>query len=165
MGWAMRRCAGRSTRGAGWACRSRACPAPCGGRVLVCEYDVTLFEGAARVESGGLVDVWDVPAWDLWIGLSPTNAIPLGGRDRVAESLPRPGQKGLHRLRSHLQSSRDLRDGEAVDVLPFQNVRYSASRFLRIHGSRFHDNRSESTKIWSFSACKHQQAIFLRGSC
>jgi len=64
-------------------CGVAAVGAPRGGRVLVCEYDVTLFEGATELESRGLVDGWDVPACDLWIGLSPAHAVARGGRDRV----------------------------------------------------------------------------------
>ena len=52
------------------------------GRVLVCEYDVTLFEGATQLASAGLVDLWDLPAWDLWIGLLPSVSLQLGGKDR-----------------------------------------------------------------------------------
>lgn len=52
------------------------------GRVLICEYDVTLFEGATQAASEGLVDLWDVPAWDLWIGLLPAESLRLGGKNR-----------------------------------------------------------------------------------
>jgi hypothetical protein len=41
------------------------------GRVLVSEYDSTVWCGASEAESQGLVNVDDVPAWDLWIGLIP----------------------------------------------------------------------------------------------
>jgi hypothetical protein len=47
-----------------------------GGRLLVCEYQVSLCSGESEGDSDGFYDINDRPPWDLWIatGKQPASA-------------------------------------------------------------------------------------------
>jgi hypothetical protein len=40
-----------------------------GGRLLFCNLDESVIDGASEAESGGFFDVDDVPPWDTWVAL------------------------------------------------------------------------------------------------
>ena len=70
----------RTARLAGCASASPERP---DGRILVCEYDCSLFDGASRHAAPGFIDLWDIPAWDTWIGLIPAGVLRTAGIDRL----------------------------------------------------------------------------------
>jgi hypothetical protein len=107
--------------------RPDAGPARLDGRVLVCEYDCTMFDGASRFVAPGFVDLWDVPAWDTWIGLVPPSSIPVGGRDRVHPLLawiPSPLVPGAH-------SAIEVNPVEVLSWLDTRNPRLARALLAR----------------------------------
>ena len=48
--------------------KEQACSDLSGGRILVYEPDMNIFDGISEEETKGYVDVNDCPPWDTWVG-------------------------------------------------------------------------------------------------
>ena len=48
--------------------KEKSCADLTGGRILVYEPDMNIFDGLSEAETKGYVDVNDCPPWDTWVG-------------------------------------------------------------------------------------------------